>query len=88
VEAMVKDMNVVEDRAAMETIFSYLNKGIDAMKIERLHTLGDTFQIIRDRVKKESYMIKVNSCNQAFKFSQDLLDFFRMFEGKVFSKTK
>ena len=28
-EAVVKDMNVVEDRTAMETLFSYLDKGID-----------------------------------------------------------
>ena len=27
-EAVVKDMNVVEDRTAMETLFSYLDKGI------------------------------------------------------------
>ena len=30
-EAVVKDMNVVEDRTAMETLFSYLDKGIDDM---------------------------------------------------------
>ena len=28
-EAVVKDMDVVEDRTAMETLFSYLDKGID-----------------------------------------------------------
>ena len=31
-EAVVKDMNVVEDRTAMETLFSYLDKGIDDME--------------------------------------------------------
>lgn len=53
-EAVVKDMNVVEDRTAMETLFSYLNKGIDDMEAGRLHTIDDAFQIIRDRMKNEN----------------------------------
>ena len=52
-EAVVKDMDVVEDRTAMETLFSYLDKGIDDMEAERLHTVDDAFQIIRDRMKNE-----------------------------------
>ena len=52
-EAVVKDMNVVEDRTALETLFSYLDKGIDDMEAERLHTDDDAFQIIRDRMKNE-----------------------------------
>ena len=52
-EAVVKDMNVVEDRTAMETLFSYLDKGIDDMEAGRLHTVDDAFQIIRDRMKNE-----------------------------------
>ena len=52
-EAVVKDMNVVEDRTAMETLFSYLDKGIDDMEAVRLHTVDDAFQIIRDRIKNE-----------------------------------
>jgi len=52
-EAVVKDMNVVEDRTAMETLFSYLDKGIDDMEAARLHTVDDAFQIIRDRMKNE-----------------------------------
>ena len=52
-EAVVKDMNVVEDRTAMETLFSYLVKGIDDMEAGRLHTVDDAFQIIRDRMKNE-----------------------------------
>ena len=52
-EAVVKDMNVVEDRKAMETLFSYLDKGIDDMEAVRLHTVDDAFQIIRDRMKNE-----------------------------------
>ena len=52
-EAVVKDMNVVEDRTAMETLFSYLDKGIDDMEGGRLHSVDDAFQIIRDRMKNE-----------------------------------
>ena len=52
-EAVVKDMNVVEDRTALETLFSYLDKGIDDMEAGRLHTVDDAFQIIRDRMKNE-----------------------------------
>ena len=52
-EAVVKDMNVVEDRTAMETLFSYLDKGFDDMEAGRLHTVDDAFQIIRDRMKNE-----------------------------------
>lgn len=52
-EAVVKDMNVVEDRTALETLFSYLDKGIDHMEAGRLHTVDDAFQIIRDRMKNE-----------------------------------
>ena len=52
-EAVAKDMNVVEDRTALETLFSYLDKGIDDMEAGRLHTVDDAFQIIRDRMKNE-----------------------------------
>lgn len=52
-EAVVKDMDVVEDRTAMETLFSYFDKGIDDMEAGRLHTVDDAFQIIRDRMKNE-----------------------------------
>ena len=52
-EAVVKDMNVVEDRTALETLFSYLDIGIDDMEAGRLHTVDDAFQIIRDRMKNE-----------------------------------
>ena len=52
-EAVVKDMNVVEDRTALETLFSYLDKGIDDMEAGRFHTVDDAFQIIRDRMKNE-----------------------------------
>ena len=46
-------MEAVEDRTALETLFSYLDKGIDDMEAGRLHTVDDAFQIIRDRMKNE-----------------------------------
>ena len=52
-EAVVKDMNVVEDRTAMETLFCYLDNGIVDMEAGRVHTVDDAFQIIRDRMKNE-----------------------------------
>ena len=38
---------------AMETLFSYLDKGIDDMEAGRMHTVDETFQIIKDRMKNE-----------------------------------
>ena len=52
-EAVARDLNVVEDRTAMETLFSYLDKGIDDMEAGRFHTVDDAFQIIEDRMKNE-----------------------------------
>ena len=52
-EAVAKDLNVVEDRTAMETLFSYLDKGIDDMEAGRFHTVDDAFKIIEDRMKNE-----------------------------------
>lgn len=52
-EAVVKDMNMTDDRTAMETLFSYLDKGIDDMEAGRLHTVDEAFQIVRDRMKNE-----------------------------------
>ena len=47
-EAVVKDMNVVEDRTAMETLFSYLDKGIDDMEAGRELPLEDAFRKITE----------------------------------------
>lgn len=52
-EAVVKDMDLAGDETAMETLFSYLDKGIDDMEAGRLHTVDDAFQIINDRMKNE-----------------------------------
>lgn len=52
-EAVVKDVNLTGDETAMETLFSYLDKGIEDMEAGRLHTVDDAFQIISDRMKNE-----------------------------------
>ncbi len=52
-EAVVKDMNMVDDRTSEETLFSYLDKGIDDMEAGRTYTVDEAFQIIRDRMKNE-----------------------------------
>lgn len=52
-EVVAKDLNIVKDRAAMEKLFSYLDKGIDDMEAGKFHTVDDSFQIIRDRMKNE-----------------------------------
>ena len=52
-EAVVKDMDLAEDKTAMEALFSYLDKGIDDMEAGRFHTVDDAFQIIGDRMKNE-----------------------------------
>lgn len=35
----------------METLFSYLDKGIDDVEAGQLHTVDEAFQIIRDKLK-------------------------------------
>ena len=52
-EAVVNDMDLKGDEPAMETLFSYLDKGIDDMEAGRLRTVDDAFQIISDRIKNE-----------------------------------
>ena len=47
-EAVVNDMDLTGDETAMETLFSYLDKGIDDMEAGRLRTVDDAFQIISD----------------------------------------
>ena len=52
-EAVVKDMNVVEDRTAMETLFSYLDKGIDDMEQGNTIPHEEAMRQIRERLLKE-----------------------------------
>lgn len=52
-EVAVKTTNSMSDKIAMETLFSYLDDGIDDMEAGRLHTVDEAFQIIRDRMNAE-----------------------------------
>lgn len=52
-EVAVKTTNEVNEKIAMETLFSYLDKGIDNMEAGKMHTVDEAFQIIRERMKNE-----------------------------------
>lgn len=52
-EVAVKTTDEVNEKIAMETLFSYLDKGIDDMEAGRLHTVDEAFQIIRERMDNE-----------------------------------
>lgn len=52
-EVAVKTTDEVNEKIAMETLFSYLDKGIDDMEAGRLHTADEAFQIIRERMNNE-----------------------------------
>ena len=49
----VKTTDEVNDKIAMETLLSYLDKGIDDMEAGRMHTVDEAFQIIRERMNNE-----------------------------------
>lgn len=52
-EVAVKTTDVANEKIAMETLFSYLDKGIDDMEAGRIHTVDEAFQIIRERMNNE-----------------------------------
>ena len=52
-EVAVKQIDKMNENHAMETLFSYLDKGIVDMETGRVHTVDDAFQMIRDRMKDE-----------------------------------
>lgn len=52
-EVAVKKKSSIGKNDAMETLFSYLDKGIDDMEAGRVHTVDEAFQLIRDRMKDE-----------------------------------
>lgn len=52
-EVAVKVTDKVNEKNAMETLFFYLDKGIDDMKAGRMHTVDKAFQIIRERMNNE-----------------------------------
>lgn len=52
-EVEVKTTDEVNEKVAMEILFSYLDKGIDDMEAGRMHTVDEAFQIIRERMNNE-----------------------------------
>lgn len=52
-EAIVKTTDGVNEKNVMETLFSYLDKGIDDMEAGKMHTVDEAFQIIRERMNHE-----------------------------------
>ena len=52
-DAAVKDVKMNNEKTAMETLFSYLDKGIDDMEAGRIHTVEEAFQIVRERMDNE-----------------------------------
>ena len=53
-EADGKTIDEVDEKIAMETLLSDLDKGIDNMEAGRMHAVDEAFQIIRERMDKES----------------------------------
>ena len=53
-EDPVKTTEEADERIAMETLFSNLDKGIDDMEAGRMHKVDEAFQIIKERVHEES----------------------------------
>lgn len=52
-EAVIQATDQATEKDAMETLFSYLDKGIDDMEAGRVHTADEAFRIIRERMKNE-----------------------------------
>lgn len=52
-EAVIQTINETTEQKAMETLLSYLDKGIDDMESGRVHTADEAFRIIRERMKHE-----------------------------------
>lgn len=49
-ETVVKTVDEVNEKVARETLFAYLDKGIDDMEAGRMHTVDEAFEIIRERM--------------------------------------
>lgn len=52
-EVAVKITDEVNNKIAMETLFSYLDKGIDDMEAGRMHTADEVFCIIKEGMNNE-----------------------------------
>ena len=49
-ETVVKILDIASENMAKESLFSYLDKGIDDMEAGKLHSVDEAFRIIRDKV--------------------------------------
>lgn len=47
------NFNQFNKKTAIETLFSYLDKGIDDMEEGKVHTVDEAFQIVKDKIKNE-----------------------------------
>ncbi len=52
-EAIVKEKDALNKQVAMQALFSYLDKGIDDMEAGKVHTVGEAFQIIKEKIESE-----------------------------------
>ncbi len=52
-EVMIQTNGNAKEENMPETLFSYLDKGIDDMEAGRMHTVDEAFSIINDRLKSE-----------------------------------
>lgn len=53
-EVAVKNIDRTgKKKNAMDTLFSYLDKGIDDMEADRVYAVDEAFQIIKDRMRNE-----------------------------------
>jgi len=52
-ETAVKTLDITSENMAKESLFSYLDKGIDDMEAGRLHTADEAFHIIKTRLADE-----------------------------------
>jgi len=52
-DAVAKKSEVANKQTVPETLFSYLDKGIDDMEAGRVHTVDEAFRIVKDRMKNE-----------------------------------
>ena len=53
-EVAVKNIDRTDKkRNAMDTLFSYLDKGIDDLEADRVYAVDEAFQIIKDRMRNE-----------------------------------
>ena len=49
-----KTTEEADEKMGKETLFSDLDKGIDAMEAERMYTVDEAFRMIRERLDEES----------------------------------